>query len=106
MKPAQFHVPNALFVERSLRREGPSPVYIAWKPHTSRLFYDRKNLLKFCAWPKSLPTGQALRDWLDSFDDQPSAPNEHNQDRITAEGFGPEAHLDESDPNHQTKTVI
>ena len=106
MKPDQFHVPNALFVERSLRREGPSPVYIAWKPHTSRLFYDKKSLLKFCAWPKSLPTGQALRDWLDSFDDQPFAPNEHNHDRIAAEGFGPEAHLDESDPNHQTKTVI
>jgi len=106
MKPAQFHVPNALFIERSLRREGPSPVYIAWKPHTSRLFYDKKSLLKFCAWPKSLTTGQALRDWLDSFDDQPSAPNEQHQDRIVAEGFGPEAHLDESDPNHQTKTVI
>ena len=106
MKPAQFHVPNALFVERSLRREGPSPVYVAWKPHTSRLFYDKKNLLKFCAWPKSLPTGQALRDWLDSFDDQPFAPNEQHHDRIAAEGFGPEAHLDESDPNHQTKTVI
>ena len=106
MKPAQFHVPNALFVERSLHKDGPSPVYVAWKPHTSRLFYDKKSLLKFCAWPKSLPTGQALRDWLDSFDDQPSAPNEHNQGQIAAEGFGPEAHLDESDPNHQTKTVI
>ena len=106
MKTAQFHVPNALFVERSLRKEGPSPVYVAWKPSTSRLFYDKKNLLKFCAWPKSLPTGQALRDWLDSFDDQLPAPNEQHQDRIVAEGFGPEAHLDESDPNHQTKTVI
>jgi len=106
MKPAQFHVPNALFVERSLRKDGPSPVYVAWKPHTSRLFYDRKNLLKFCAWPKSLPTGQALRDWLDSFDDQPSVPKTHNHDQIEAEGLGPEAHLDESDPNHQTKTVI
>lgn len=106
MKPAQFHVPNALFVERSLHKDGPSPVYVAWKPHTSRLFYDKKSLLKFCAWPKSLATGQALRDWLDSFDDQPSAPKTHNHDQIVAEGFGPEAHLDESDPNHQTKTVI
>jgi hypothetical protein len=38
------------------------------------MFYNKTSLLKFCAWPKSLPTGQALRDWLDSFDDQPSAP--------------------------------
>ena len=74
MKPEQFHVPNALFVERSLHKDGPSPLYVAWKPHTSRMFYNKASLLKFCAWPKSLPTGQALRDWLDSFDDQPSAP--------------------------------
>ena len=106
MKPEQFHVPNALFVERSLHKDGPSPLYVAWKPHTSRMFYNKASLLKFCAWPKSLPTGQALRDWLDSFDDQPSVPKTLNQDRIVAEGFGPEAHLDESDPNHQTKTVI
>lgn len=26
--------------------------------------------------------------------------------RITKEGFGPEAHLDESDPNYQTRTVL
>ena len=74
MKPDQFHVPNALFIERSLHKDGPSPLYVAWKPHTSRMFYNKASLLKFCAWPKSLPTGQALRDWLDSFDDQPSVP--------------------------------
>ena len=74
MKPEQFHVPNALFIERSLHKDGPSPLYVAWKPHTSRMFYNKTSLLKFCAWPKSLPTGQALRDWLDSFDDQPSVP--------------------------------
>ena len=59
MKPEQFHVPNALFVERSLHKDGPSPLYVAWKPHTSRMFYNKASLLKFCAWPKSLPTGQA-----------------------------------------------
>ena len=74
MKPDQFHVPNALFVERSLHKDGPSPLYVAWKPNTSRMFYNKTSLLKFCAWPKSLPTGQALRNWLDSFDDQPSVP--------------------------------
>ena len=74
MKPEQFHVPNTLFIERSLHKDGPSPIYVAWKPHTSKMFYNKTSLLKFCAWPKSLPTGQALRDWLDFFDDQPSAP--------------------------------
>ena len=35
--------------------------------HTARLFTDTKALLKFVRWPKSTPTGEALREWLDSF---------------------------------------
>ena len=32
------------------------------------LFTDPKALLKFVRWPKSTPTGQALRDWLEFWD--------------------------------------
>ena len=32
------------------------------------LFTDPKALLKFVRWPKSTPTGQALRDWLEFMD--------------------------------------
>ena len=105
MKRSRFHVPGSVIVERSLRREGPSPVFVAWKPRTSRLFYERKSLLKFCAWPASTPTGQELRQWLDSFEEAEAVP-EIDLVRIEKEGFGPEAHgLDESDPNHNTKMV-
>ena len=106
MKPSRFHVPGSLLVERHLRREGPSPVFVAWKPHTSRLFYERSPLLKFCAWPASTPTGQEFREWLKSFEETEPAP-EIDLARIEKEGFGPEAHgLDESDPTHATRPVI
>jgi hypothetical protein len=32
------------------------------------LFTDPKVLLKFVRWPKSTPTGQALREWLQAWD--------------------------------------
>ena len=69
MKPDTFEIPGSLLVERSLRKDGPSPVYVAWVPHSSRLFYEIKPLLKFCRWPASTSSGVALREWLNSFDD-------------------------------------
>ena len=89
-------------VERQLRREGPSPVFVAWKPHTSMLFTERKPLLKFCAWPASTETGKELRAWLDSFTDNAKAP-EVDLVRLKKEGFGPEQHDD--DPTANTRMV-
>ena len=102
-KPDQFEIPGSLWIERSLRREGPSPVYVAWKPHTSRLFYEKKPLLKFCKWPASTQSGIALREWLSTFDDVTVQEPESVAARIKAEGFGPENY---DEPNSQTRTII
>ena len=99
-----FEIPGSLFVERFLRREGPSPAYIAWIPHTSRMFYDKKSVLRFCKWPASTPSGVALRDWLNAFDDVAISEPESDAARIKAEGWGPEAYAEE--PNSQTRTII
>ena len=104
MKREQFLVPGSVLIERQIHREGPSPVFIAWKPHTSQSFTDEKALLKFAAWPKSTPTGLKIREWLRSFDGIPIEKPELDVARIEAEGFGPEAH-DEPDPTTNTKMV-
>ena len=44
-------------------------------------------------------------EWLEAFDDQKYQRPELDPEQVKKEGFGPEAHLDESDPNHQTKMV-
>ena len=44
MKPEVFYTPGALRVERQTPREGPSPVFVAWKPHTAATFTDVKAL--------------------------------------------------------------
>ena len=104
MKRAQFFKPGSVLIERQVPREGPSPVFIAWKPNTSQTFTDEKALLKFAAWPKSTPTGSELRDWLRSFDGVVIEKPELDAARIATEGFGPKAH-DESDPTTNTKMV-
>ena len=72
---------------------------------TARPFTDPKAILKWVKWPKSTPTGDALREWLASFDEQPQtpAPEINLAERIKVEGFGPEAHDD--DPTANTKMV-
>lgn len=91
-------------IDRHVVREGPSPYFVAWQPHTSRMFYERKELMRWLKWPKGTATREKIDEWLDSFVEE-TAPD-LDMAAIEREGFGPEAHgLDESDPNHQTKMV-
>ena len=80
-------------------------VYICKSGFTSKSFADTKQLLAFIRWPKSTPTGTAIRDWLASFEQKQEAPAPEADfaERIKAEGFGPEAHDD--DPTANTKMV-
>jgi hypothetical protein len=103
MKSERFTAGKELWIERSRRREGPPIVYTVLCGKTARPFTDPKAILKFVKWPKGTPTGDALREWLASFDQKPEtpAPEPDLAERIKAEGFGPEAHDDEL-----TKMVI
>ena len=106
LKPKSFHVPGALLIEQHIVREGPSPYFVAWKPHTSRMFYDRREMMRWIKWPKGTPTREAIDSFLDGLE-APKAQPTLDLEAIKREGFGPEAHaLDDSDPNSQTRTVI
>ena len=105
MKRAQFFKPGSLMVEYQEHREGPSPVFVAYKPHTSATFTDKKALLKFAAWPASTPTGKELREWIDQQLANAPAQGELDMTRIKSEGFGPESHTEE-EPNDNCKTII
>jgi hypothetical protein len=67
MKSERFTA-GELWIERTKQREGPPYVYTCLSGKTSRLFTDPKALLKFVRWPKGTPTGEALREWLASFE--------------------------------------
>ena len=72
------------------------------------LFTDPKALLKFVRWPKSTPTGQALREWLASFDEKPKASSPNPEwSKINAE-LDKRIDLDKEpdDPTANTKMVM
>ena len=101
MKTERF-VAGTLWIERTRRREGPEISYTVLYGRSSRLFTDHKMILRHVKWPKGTPTGDALREWLASFEQKPQAPApELDMAKVKAEGFGPEAHDD--DPTAQTK---
>jgi hypothetical protein len=103
VKPETFTAPGLLVVRQWDRWNGA--LFIAWKPSVSMAFRDRKALLKFVAWPAKTPTGDRFREWLAAAEQAPEAAAAPAVD-LLATGFGPECHLDETDPNHATRTVI
>lgn len=82
--------------------------YIAYSKGASVFIRDTKELIKWLKVPKSIPMRQALDSWLASLGgqdaEQPASAAPLQE--LMATGFGPECHLDESDPNHNTRTVI
>jgi hypothetical protein len=111
MKRERFEA-KTLWIETS--RDWNGRYWIAWKPDVSLYFRDRSAMVKWLSWPKGTPTRASLDSWLDSLaaadaeresrsrDPQPESPL---TDELLATGFGPECHLDETDPNYQTKAV-
>lgn len=63
MAPDFYQRPGSLLVERHMPREGP-PYYLLWKPDVSTFAHTEEQVLAFAKWPKSTPTGAALREWL------------------------------------------
>jgi hypothetical protein len=108
MKPQLF---SSSGVRIESRRDHNGRIYLAWKPHASMWFNDRRSLLRWLAWPIKTPTGDALRAWLDELESSDKGVKPKATEGLSAEhiatGFGPEVHgVDESDPNHQTRTII
>ena len=104
MKAERFTA-GQLFIERTKHREGPPVVYSVMSGNSARLFTEHKALLRWVKWPSKTPTGDALREWLASFDqEQEASAPELDMAQIKAEGFGPEAH-DPEDPVAETKMI-
>jgi len=62
--PDEFVVPGALKIERVKFSGYGGFYYLAWQPLMSCICKDSKQLLKFCKWPASTPTGKRLREWI------------------------------------------
>ena len=58
-------VPGSLVITRERYKTGPQcPVFLIYTKGAARYFTDVKAALKWIAWPKSTPTGAAIREWF------------------------------------------
>lgn len=87
-------------------RDGLGRAFIAYSNGTSVLVREEAELRRFLKVPKGLPMRASLDSWLDSLQATDAERAEPSRAEVLATGFGPECHLDESDPNHNTRTVI
>lgn len=64
-----FKAGTGLYIEhRTNKKEGPRVYYVVRSSHRAMLFTDPSALLKWVKWPKSIPTGVLLREWLDEWE--------------------------------------
>jgi len=88
-------------------------VFIPYSSGVTIITRDIKELRKFLGLAPKTPSRDALESWLVSLaaiDDERQSRKTQQTIGLSSEvletGFGPECHLDETDPNHQTRTVI
>ena len=90
-------------------RDATGRCFVAYSGGASVFIREIAELRRFLKIPKGLPMRESLDSWLASLSDQDAkrqpAPSQATAE-LLATGFGPECHLDESDPNHATRTII
>ena len=86
--------------------------YIVYSRGRSSYTCDQKEVRRLLKLPPKTPSRDTLDAWLaevaayDAEKRKPLKVVEGISDEIKATGFGPEAHLDESDPNFETRMVV
>lgn len=79
--------------------------FIGYAKNTSFFFRCTLGLRSFLKLPTGTASRQALDEWLLQLESRDDRRHEDKKE-LMATGFGPECHLDETDPNHMTRTVI
>jgi len=108
MKRDTLRLSQYCYVETS--RDINGRYYIAYRSGAAVFIREQSGLRRFLKIPKGIPMRDALDSWLASLADMDAARKKPEKqgisDEVLATGFGPECHLDEEDPNFNTKTII
>lgn len=108
MKSARLDLGSGMLVESNHDFNGR--YWIGMRKGCSMFFRDPKALRKFLKLPVGITSRVGFDEWiteLEATDAKRKAPKDTEglSEELLATGFGPEAHLDESDPNYQTRTI-
>ena len=111
MKRERLHLQGDITVETGKDTNGR--FFIAYANGASVFLREPEEVRQFLNLVAKTRSRDALDSWFASLSlgDQghnpiPTGMEQGLSERAIATGFGPECHLDESDPNYQTRTVI
>lgn len=110
MKRERLHLSIYTVIETG--RDWNGRFYIVYNNGAAVFRRCPKEVRKFLKLPSKIPMREAYDSWIASLEaadaNRKTKPVEEGMsEELLATGFGPEVHaLDESDPNHQTRTVI
>ena len=100
--PIFFH--GGTYISRILSREGPNPVYVCLYKGASKIFQEKKDILKFCQLTKGIPAREAFDKWWEEYATEKPRPDKTKE--LQKVSWGPEAHKDEEeDPTKNTKMI-
>jgi len=111
MKRETLHLPGGMSIETG--KDWNGRYFICYAKNASVIVRTNKEVKQFLKLSIKTTSRDSLDSWLASLaaaDESKTQPNQPKNQALSEEllqtGFGPECHLDESDPNHQTRTVI
>jgi hypothetical protein len=111
MRRERIHLQGDITVETGKDFNGR--FFVAHASGVSVYLRDPQEVREFLDLPAKTPSCESLESWFASLslaDQQKHQPAKETEQALSAEalqtGFGPECHLDESDPNFQTRTII
>jgi len=104
MRRERLHLGGGMSIETG--RDINGRFFIAHARSASVWIRCQRELRRFLRLKGSTTSRAALDSWLDSLQATDAERAEPSRAEVLATGFGPECHLDETDPNHSTRTVI
>lgn len=111
MKREQLYLQSGMSVETG--KDWNGRFFIAYARGGSVFLRDPKEVRSFLKLPTKTPSRESLDSWFASLslsDQQKHLAAKTQEPGLSPEalqtGFGPECHLDEQDPNYQTRTII
>lgn len=119
-KRERLHVSKYQTIETG--RDWNGRFFIAYSSGASLFFRDVPAMRRWLKLPKGIPSRESFDSWIASLEAADQERVSKRAEPLTREplmegkspslsqelletGFGPECHLDESDPNHQTRMV-
>ena len=106
MKVTPIFIKGGTYVSRIQAREGPVVSFVCRYKGSCVIKYQKKEIIKFCQMTKGTATREEFDAWWDQYCLQDEVAPDLDLKKVKKEGWGPEAHQEESNDNPKLVTPL